>query len=60
LTIAGGRRSGIVLLVLWGCMTTGLVEMSCAEIGDRRKAIALLTSAKYGIGLVTHDYFTRP
>ena len=48
----GGRRSGTVLLVLCGCATTGLVEMSSIGVSTRRKATILLTLAKYRIGLL--------
>jgi hypothetical protein len=51
-TIEAGRRSGIALLVLCGWGTTGLVEMSCAEISDRRNVmtrLTLVTLEKYDI-----------
>src|SRR4029434_3749868 len=56
LTTSAGNRSWMALLVLCGWTTTGLLEMSCVGISDPRKSMTLLTLAKYGIGLVTHDY----
>src|SRR6478672_13794704 len=60
LTVAAGNRSGIDLLVLCGCLTSGFTEMSSTGVSGRRKAMTLLASAKYAIDLVTRDYFTRP
>jgi hypothetical protein len=37
------------LLVLCGCVTTGLAEMSSTGFSDRRKAMILLIRAKRGI-----------
>ncbi len=34
--------------------------MSSTGLSDRRKAMTLLTLAKYAIKLVTRDYFTSP
>jgi hypothetical protein len=56
LTVAAGNRSGIDLLVLCGCLTSGFAEMSSTGVSDRRKAMMLLTLAKYAINLVTRDY----
>src|SRR6476620_1516659 len=50
LIFAAGRRSGIVLLVLCGCTTIGFADMSSTGFSDRRKAIALVSCAKGGIG----------
>jgi hypothetical protein len=42
----------MVLLVLWGCWTTGFVEMSSDGFSDRRKAMILvICDANGGIGL---------
>ena len=49
LTVAAGNRSGIDLLVLCGCMTSGFAEMSSTGVSDRRKAMTLLTLAKCAI-----------
>ena len=51
LSLAGGKRSGMVLLVLCGCATTGFVEMSCVGVSARRKAMMLLIWVKAGIDL---------
>src|SRR6476659_6480141 len=59
LIVAAGNRSGIDLLVLCGCVTSGFTEMSSTGLSDRRKATTLLTLAKYAISLVTRDYFTK-
>src|SRR6476620_830410 len=52
LTVAAGNRSGIDLLVLCGCLTSGFAEMSSTGVSDRRKAMILLTLAKYAINLL--------
>src|SRR6476620_4955924 len=52
LTVAAGNRSGIDLLVLCGCLTSGFAEMSSTGVSDRRKAMTLLTLAKYAINLL--------
>ena len=53
LIFEGGRRSGMVLLVLCGCATTGFAEMSSTGFSDRRKAMILVIWAKGGIAPLT-------
>ena len=50
LIFVAGSRSGMTLLVLCGCWTTGFTEMSSTGFSDRRKAIILVSCAKGCIG----------
>src|SRR5215472_19839 len=42
LIVAGGRRSGMILLVLCGCFTTGFLAMSSVGVSARRKVTILV------------------
>src|SRR3954454_8393276 len=50
LILAGGSRSGIPLLVLCGCTTTGFLEMSSVGFSARRNVTIWLIWPRGGIG----------